>query len=373
MLKIKAFKEVIALISDLQNIPDKEHFYTEILDALEELSDASDSAFLDWTPFVQGARRQLKGDMFFHKFVKQPNLDYPKFCQQDPIYSWIESGRCHNDFYVIRLSDLASFRDLKKTEFYSEILLPLNCRYVLTMAAHQGDNMQVSISITRPPGASDFTAADVQLAQVITPVLANAYSHMLLKNKSALNDDIFEIVASQLQNKPYVIFSSDLESVYRSDQMTLLGRQLKNVGESIKDIFAKSLSVSKYVEKFSADNHAQHKRLPERLTDSVSIGRKKMVHIELQLFILSTGKRYLMTTLGLLSSSKPHSHLQSDCGLTMRENQIAQMAAKGLNSREVGEALAISPWSVKNHLKNIYRKTGINSRASLAQIVSRSG
>lgn len=373
MLKIKAFKEVVALINDLQNIPHPEHFHGETLSALEELFDANDSVILDWTPFVQGARELSKDDMFFHKFVKQSSWDYPKVHQQDPIYDWIETGRCHADFYATRLSDLASFRDLKKTEFYTEILVPLNCRYVLTMAAHQGDNIQASISITRPPGGSDFTDSDVQLAQLITPILANAYSHMLLKKKSALNDDVFEIVASQLQSKPYIIFSSDLESVYRSDQMTLLGRQLRGVGDSINDIFARSPSISKYVEKFTADNHAQHKRLPEKLTDSVSIGRNKMVHIGLQLFTLSPEKRYLMTTLRLGSSSEPHSHLQSDYGLTMRENQIAQMAAKGLNSREVGEALAISPWSVKNHLKNIYRKTGINSRASLAQIVSRAG
>ena len=373
MLKLKAFKEVVALINDLQNIPDPEHFHGETLSALEELFDANDSVILDWTPFVQGAGELSKDDMFFHKFIKQASWDYPKVHQQDPIYDWIETGRCREDFYATRLSDLASFRDLKETEFYSEILVPLNCRYVLTMAAHQGDDIEASISMIRPSGGNDFTNSDVQLAQLITPVLASAYSQMLQKRKSALNDDIFEIVASQLQNKPYIIFSSDLESVYRSDQMTLLGRQLRGAGDSIKDIFARSPSIAKYVEKFTAANRAQHMRLPEKLTDSVSIGRKKMVHIELQLFTLSPEKRYLMTTLKLANSSEPHSHLQGDYGLTMRENQIAQMAAKGLNSREVGEALAISPWSVKNHLKNIYRKTGINNRASLAQIVSRSG
>ncbi|MFT6286766.1 MAG: DNA-binding CsgD family transcriptional regulator [Alcanivorax sp.] len=373
MFKLKPIKEVVTLINDLQNIPDPEHFRGETLSALEKLFNGSDSVILDWTPFVQGARGLSKDDMFFHKFVKQPSWDYPKVHQQDPIYDWIETGRCHDDFYATRLSDLSNFRDLKKTEFYREILVPLNCRYVLTMAAHQGDNIQASISITRPSGGSDFTASDVQLAQLITPVLANAYSLMLLKKKSALNDDIFKIVASQLQSKPYIIFSSDLDSVYRSDQMTLLGRHLRGVGGSISDIFARSPSISKYVKKFTANNLAQHKRLPEKISDSVSIGRNKMVHIELQLFTLSPGKRYLMTTLKLANSNEPASHLHSDYGLTMRENQIAQMAAKGLSSREVGKALAISPWSVKNHLKNIYRKTGINSRAALAQIVSRQG
>ncbi len=73
----------------------------------------------------------------------------------------------------------------------------------------------------------------------------------------------------------------------------------------------------------------------------------------------------------MTDSSKTLDYLQSNYGLTMRENQIAQMAAKGLSSRAVGEELAISSWSVKNHLKNIYKKTGVNSRALLAQILNR--
>lgn len=373
MLKPKVFKEVVALINDLQNIPDPEHFYGEILSAIEKLFGAADSVILDWSAFVQGAREISKDDMFFHKLELQANWDYPKLLYQDPIYDWIETGRCHADFNATRLSDLVSFRHLKDTEFFSEVMVPLNCRYALTMAAHQGENIEASINMLRPPGESDFTNSDVQLAQLITPVLASAYSHMLLKEKSALNDDIFEIVASQLQNKPYIIFSSDLKSVYRSEQMTLIGRQLRGVGDSIKDIFARSPSIAKYIEKFVSSNNAQHKRLPEKLTDSVSIGRKKMLHIELQSFTLSPEKRYLMSTLRLAHSSKPRSHLESDYGLTMRENQIAQMAAKGLSSREIGEAIAISPWSAKTHLRNIYKKTGINSRAMLAQLVIRSG
>ena len=370
MLKPQLFREVVALINDLQHVESPEQFLDEILCSLEKLFDASDSVILDWTPFVAGARNMSKDDMFFHKFRKQPGWDYPQVHHEDPIYDWIESGRCHADFNAVRLSDLASFRDVRKSRFYSEILVPLKCRYVLTMAAHRGDDIEASISMIRPPGARNFTEADLQLARLITPVLANAYSHVLLKRKSALNEDIFEIVASQLRDKPYIIFSSGLESVYRSDQMTLLGRQLRNVGDSISDIFSRSEPIAEYIEKFTSTSPALRKRLPGKLTDTVNMSRRKFVQIELQSFFLTPEKRYLMATLGLGNADGQRNRLQSDFGLTMREDQIAQLAARGLSSPQIGRELAISPWSVKNHLKNIYKKTGINNRASLAQLAN---
>ena len=370
MFSKQVFGEVIALINDLQKTPDPEYFQEKTLSALEELFQASDSVILDWTVFLRGARTLSKEDMFFHKFEKYPGWDYPKFHRQDPIFDWIDSGRCHADLNVTRLSDLASFRDIKKTEFYSEILAPMNCRYVLTMAAHRGKEISASISMIRSKESADFSRADVQLARLITPILANAYSHLLLKKYSDLKDDIFDIVASHLQDKPYVIFSSKLESVYRSEKMTVLGRQLSKYGNSIGDIFKKSAVIGRYIDTFTSANPARYRRLPEKLTDTVSIGKNKVVHIELHSFVITPEKRYLMATLKLDNSSRSLTNLQCDYGLTQREDQIAQMAAKGINTRQIGEALAISPWSVKNHLKNIYKKTGVNNRAILAQLIN---
>ena len=179
-----------------------------------------------------------------------------------------------------------------------------------------------------------------------------------------------KVSSIQVQDRPYIVFSTDLNSVYRSEKMTLLGHQLSRFGNTIRDIFDKSPLIAGYIETFTSSSHAKHKRLPKKLSDSVPIGRKKTVHIELQSFDLSSGKRYLMATLKLGIAGEPMRNFQGDYGLTMREAQIAQMAADGMSSTEVGDTLTISPWSVKNHLKNIYRKTGVNSRASLAWMIS---
>ena len=201
-------------------------------------------------------------------------------------------------------------------------------------------------------------------------MLSTVYSNLLLKSRSSLKDDIFEIVTSQVQDRPYVIFSSDLNSVYRSEKMTLLGGQLSKFGNTIRDIFDQPPLIARYLDVFTSSNQAKQKRLPGKLSDSVLIGRKKVIHIELESFYLSSGKRYLMAALKLGTVGEPLLNFQGDFGLTMREAQIAQLAADGMSSTEVGERLTISPWSVKNHLKNIYRKTGVNNRASLAQIVA---
>jgi DNA-binding NarL/FixJ family response regulator len=59
--------------------------------------------------------------------------------------------------------------------------------------------------------------------------------------------------------------------------------------------------------------------------------------------------------------------------LTNREREIASMAATGKRTREIALDLCLSPRTVDVHLVRIYRKLGIRSRASLAQIIAELG
>jgi DNA-binding CsgD family transcriptional regulator len=53
--------------------------------------------------------------------------------------------------------------------------------------------------------------------------------------------------------------------------------------------------------------------------------------------------------------------------LTAQELQIAQFVASGLSNREVAAQLFLSPRTIAFHLRNIFRKLGINSRTQLAR------
>jgi predicted ATPase/DNA-binding CsgD family transcriptional regulator len=63
----------------------------------------------------------------------------------------------------------------------------------------------------------------------------------------------------------------------------------------------------------------------------------------------------------------------SASGLTAREQEIAQLIARGLSNRGIGEELFISPATAARHVANIMAKLGLNSRAQIAAWVVSQG
>jgi DNA-binding CsgD family transcriptional regulator len=52
--------------------------------------------------------------------------------------------------------------------------------------------------------------------------------------------------------------------------------------------------------------------------------------------------------------------------LTPTERKVVALAAEGLTSRQIGDRLYISTFTVGSHLRHVYQKLGINSRLQLA-------
>lgn len=52
-------------------------------------------------------------------------------------------------------------------------------------------------------------------------------------------------------------------------------------------------------------------------------------------------------------------------GLTQREVEIVILLARGLATKDVAAELTLSPHTVRDHIKTIFEKTGVNSRGEL--------
>lgn len=62
-------------------------------------------------------------------------------------------------------------------------------------------------------------------------------------------------------------------------------------------------------------------------------------------------------------------NVAEECGFTARETQVFELLMRGMTRDEVAAELQISPWTVKNHIRAVFAKTGAHSTKELMALV----
>lgn len=74
-----------------------------------------------------------------------------------------------------------------------------------------------------------------------------------------------------------------------------------------------------------------------------------------------------------LSRQAPSEEQESEAALTRREQEVLELAARGASDKEIAEALVISLYTVKSHMRNILGKLQVSSRQEAARLARRKG
>jgi len=113
-------------------------------------------------------------------------------------------------------------------------------------------------------------------------------------------------------------------------------------------------SVRHIIKDLSSESHLEHP--PEG-------GKDK--HDELLLDINVDGSRYLLIRMAGVASSMVL--------LSPREQEIVRMVAAGYPNKVIAGVLDISSWTVSTHLRRIFAKCGVTSRAAMVAQLLKEG
>ncbi|MFN8453547.1 MAG: helix-turn-helix transcriptional regulator [Anaerolineae bacterium] len=64
---------------------------------------------------------------------------------------------------------------------------------------------------------------------------------------------------------------------------------------------------------------------------------------------------------------------ESQVNLSPREQEIARLVAKGLPNKTIAAVLDISQWTVSTHLRRVFTKLGVSTRAEMVAHLSKEG
>ncbi|MDX3233972.1 LuxR C-terminal-related transcriptional regulator [Streptomyces sp. ME19-01-6] len=206
-----------------------------------------------------------------------------------------------------------------------------------------------------------FSSTDLASARFVSEQLSLAIERAYRFEETRTRLEILEATMDRLP-QGVVISDQDTRPIFIN---RAAGRWLKNVGgasrrstghrelESHLDDAVNAFRAGKRVHASSTKNDASSRFIVK----SYSLGEKKKAVVS----ILSSAARPGTNTPPRLAVLSP------------REQEIANMVAEGLSAQRIAERVHISENTVKQHLKRIFVKTDVRSRAELVHLLWTAG
>ena len=235
-----------------------------------------------------------------------------------------------------------------QAEELREVLAHIGAEHEVLVALQAGDGTHWgAFYLTREPGRPDFCPEELEFLRLVAPHLAEGVRRGLL-----LGD------ASEPQGPDapaIVVLGPDLdpESFTPGAEQWLADLPAPQAGTMPPVVLAVAQTVL-------------HQPSEDLQTVSTRVRSEErgwvMVHGQV---LASNGDPRVVITIQPIGPDRITPLLMAAYGLTEREEEVTRHVLQGSSTAEISEALTISPYTVQDHLKNVFEKTSVRSRREL--------
>jgi DNA-binding CsgD family transcriptional regulator/GAF domain-containing protein len=215
------------------------------------------------------------------------------------------------------------------------------------------DRLQGTLNFGRTDTAGAFDPADRVMAQTIAQLLSVALASR--RQDAALRRERDQVVAAlELCSEAVVITDLDAAERRTNGAARRVLDRLRDGASAVDDLLIHP------VRGRGETSRCEVPVVGADGTPDLLVGRSTR---------LESNPSLVITFIELLGTGVgDRSRALSTHGLTPRETEVARLAARGLHDPEIASHLHLSPYTVKQYLRAVYRKLGVRSRVELARL-----
>ncbi|MHB8765393.1 MAG: helix-turn-helix transcriptional regulator [Deferrisomatales bacterium] len=270
---------------------------------------------------------------------------------------------------VTVLDEIVDREQFEKTQYYNDFLKPQGIYHQLAVPLSVGHRCVGVIALFRPRAGPGYTPQDKEKAALMVPYLASGLERALIFEHTRQKNWILELSLRGRGGPGILVLDRQMNPVFVNDEaQALLGGGAPAAGggcprlperlgaactRAAQDLagFAPGPGGEEEVAWLGPDGHTLAARLS--VISGHFLGQPE------HFLVVKVGRRY-----GGTAQFSPA--LVQQYRLTPREAEVLAEAVKGASNLEIGENLFISVHTVENHLKRIFRKTGVKNRTELS-------
>ena len=235
--------------------------------------------------------------------------------------------------------------DLPRSARFRDVLAPSGIGHEVRVALRGGGCTWGAMILMRGSDDTDFSAAETDLLHSLAPTVAEGLRRTAVLGGSRPASD----------DGPGLVLCTVADEL-RIDHATETARaRLAEIADGL--VAGLPYSVAALVHSAGHQSPAQG---PRRARIRTRTGDWLTVHAE------RLGPTLVSVIIEPTRQHEIADLLADAYRLSPREREVAALAARGLTNAAIGAALFLSPYTVGDHLKRVFTKTGVSSRTELA-------